>query len=193
MSPTEAADEVHELTKEYSFSRIVADTGGLGKAFAVEAQRRWHLPIEAAKKTDKKGHINIMNGDLRRGEVKIVAPACSQLIEEMTRLSWVDRGDGQKEDPGAANDALDSALYAYVGSTVYLQRPRAEARPETTEERIHRETEEAFARDARRMKANRSGNDDLFLMTEDDRRDAMDPDATWEREERWRQNARVYQ
>ena len=193
MSPTEAADEVHALTQEYSFSRIVADTGGLGKGFVVEAQRRWHLPIEPAKKTDKKGHINILNGDLRRGEIRIVAPACVQLLEEITRLSWVDRGDGQKEDPGAANDALDSFLYSHVGSTAYLNRPKAAPRAETEAERIHRETEESFARDERRMKASRTGHDDLFLMTEDDRRDALDPDSAWEREERWRQNSRVYQ
>ena len=87
----------------------------------------------------------------------------------------------------------DSALYAYVGSSAHLQRPKAERRPETEHERIHRETEEAFARDERRRKANKASFDDVFLMTEDDRRDAMDPDTAAEREERWRDNPRIYQ
>ena len=193
MTPTEAADEVNELEREYHFSRMIADTGGLGKGFAVEAQRRWHLPLEAAKKTDKKGYINMMNGDFRRGEIQIVRGPCAQLLEEIVRLSWVDRGDGEKEDPGAANDCLDSALYVWRGGTQYLQRPEAEAKELTVEEEIREKTRAFWERQQRRIQAAQRGHEDVFIATSEDVRGGKDAFDQWELEDKWSSNPRVYQ
>jgi Terminase RNaseH-like domain/Terminase large subunit, T4likevirus-type, N-terminal len=121
-SPTEAAQEVRELEGEYHFTQISADTGGLGKAFTQEMIQRYQLPIEAANKRNKVGHISVLNGELRQGRAKIVAPHCRPLIEEIQHLSWVDRGEGAKEDPAAPNDCADSFLYCWHASTAHFER-----------------------------------------------------------------------
>jgi hypothetical protein len=136
MSPTDAAEKVLDLQKSYAFSRMVADIGGLGKAFQVEMRRRFALPIEAAVKNDKHGHIALINGELRRSRVKIVQPLCLTLIQELTRLAWVDRGEGVKEDPGSPNHECDSFLYAWRASTAYLQKPYEAPAVPTREEEI---------------------------------------------------------
>lgn len=120
MTVTEAAEKVHELQKQYPFSKVVGDLGGMGKAFGEEFQRRWGIPIEAAQKVNKRGYIGLLNGALERQELIAVEPTNSALLKEMAELPWVDEAH-QKEADGFENHLCDALLYAWRATTAYSQ------------------------------------------------------------------------
>lgn len=125
--PAEAGRIAQELEKKYKFSRIVGDTGGLGKAFSEEMRRRYHIPVEAADKQNKLGYISLLNGMLEQGLLKIYAPLCESLLKEMRELPW--HPSHRMEHPGFANHATDSALYATRAAYAYLEPDEPEALP----------------------------------------------------------------
>jgi hypothetical protein len=117
LTPSDAAEEAAKLGKEYSFVRIVGDTGGLGKGYAEEARKRFSLPIEAADKTNKRGYIDLLNGALAKGLLKVNVVLCGGLIEEWHNLPWDDKR--QKEAEGFANHESDACLYAWRACSNY--------------------------------------------------------------------------
>lgn len=131
--PSEAAGEVKALSERYRFDRIIGDTGGLGKGYAEEARRRWSLPIMPAQKTNKRGFIELMQGDLKAGNIKVVGPKCAQWIDEAEKLQWEDQSR-EAEHPGFANHCLDAALYGYREARAWNE--RAPAPPVSEEARI---------------------------------------------------------
>lgn len=162
MSPSEATDEVRELEKRYAFSRISADCGGLGKAFQVELLRRG-LPVDAALKTNKRGYLSILNGDLKSGRVVIVRDGCTELLDEIAQLRWVDPDAGEpREDPGADNDCADSFLYCWRSATAYLEEARA-AEPPRTMDQVIRERTDAYW--SRKMREHQGELDDRRMLT----------------------------
>ncbi len=120
-TPSTIADEYRRLDADYSFARVVGDLGGLGAAFGVEMQSRFGIPITAAKKADKVGHIRLFNGALSAGTIKVVRGGCLDLLEEWRDLPW--REDGTREAEGYTCDAADSALYVYVACRAYHEAP----------------------------------------------------------------------
>jgi hypothetical protein len=144
MTPSDAAEAVVELRNTYAFDRIVADIGGLGKGYAEEAIRRFHLPIEPADKVNKLGYIRLMNGDLEGGRIKVVGATCEPLTTEWLELPWHE--DRKKESDGFANHCADSCLYAWRAAFSFLERPKPA--PATPEQAIRRETEAFFEADA---------------------------------------------
>ncbi len=148
----EAAAEVRKLDDQYHLEKVVGDLGGMGKAFESRITRHG-IYIHPANKADKVGHIKLLNADLRAGKVKIVGPACSELLDEVQGLCWVHMDNGQpKEDPGAPNHATDSWLYSWRDCTAYANRPPVPA-PATKEEAQRRELDAFFAKDAANQKA----------------------------------------
>lgn len=122
MAPSEAAAKINELEAEHGFDVIVGDIGGLGKAFVEEAARRFHVPIEAAEKTNKLGYIALMNGDLEKGLVKVVRGQCDQLIAEWQELPWHE--SRTKEMGGFDNHCADGALYGWRRCVAFVERPK---------------------------------------------------------------------
>ena len=86
---------------------MVADTGGLGKTI-IESLRERGLAFEAAIKTDKLDHIELVNSDLRAGKVKLLPD--SHLAAEMRLLQWTDK-TYKKEAKGTDNHLCDANLY----------------------------------------------------------------------------------
>lgn len=120
MTVTEAAEKVHELQRQYPFSKVVGDLGGMGKAFGEEFQRRWGIPIEPAQKTNKRGYIGLLNGASERQELIVVEPTNTALLKEMAELPWADESH-QKEADGFDNHLTDALLYAWRATTAYSQ------------------------------------------------------------------------
>ena len=118
--PHDAAAEVRLLEQDYEFVKIVGDLGGLGATFGDQMAKRHGVPIEAAKKADKQGHIRLLNGALRQGRLKVVGSACVDLLEEWRDLPW--REDGTREAEGYTADASDSALYSFMATHAYGER-----------------------------------------------------------------------
>ena len=116
--PSAVAAHVERLMTRYPFRRIVADTGGLGKGYAEEMKQRFRLPIEAAKKQQKNANIELLNGDLRAGIMRIVKKDNEGLLEEGRLLQWAE--DRSKPDDRFEDHLLDSWLYAYRECKQYL-------------------------------------------------------------------------
>ena len=140
-TPSRAAEYARELERVYQFSKMVADVGGLGKGYAEEARSRFHLPIEPAQKQNKRGYIDLFNGDMSRGRIK-VHPRCEQLFKEWLEVPWND--DRTREEEGFVCDCSDAALYAWRAVCAYHNRPVDPPKPEA--ERIHEEIEAMWAK-----------------------------------------------
>ena len=89
---------------------MVADIAGLGGAILDELRDVYGIPIEAADKKHKHDSIELTNGDLLDGRIKVLKG--SVLEEQLMALQWaVDQWGKLKEDKGARNDACDALLY----------------------------------------------------------------------------------
>lgn len=146
LTPSAAAEHAQALEAQYGFVRMVGDVGGLGKGYVEEARARFSLPIEPAEKNNKRGYIDLLNGDLHRGRVKVVRGGCHDLLDEWAKLPWSE--DRSKELDGFDNHCADAALYAWRACTAYHevvpQAPAKEGTPEWEEEQA-----EAFERRCR--------------------------------------------
>jgi hypothetical protein len=118
ITPSENAEMVRDLETASHFERIVGDVGGLGKAFAEEAVKRYRLPIEPADKQNKRGYIELFNGELKRLRVLIVEPECRELIHEMKTLPWAE--NRLEEAKGFANHCTDGTLYGWRAASAFL-------------------------------------------------------------------------
>lgn len=112
LSPSSISEKTKALVARYGgFRALTADTGGLGKAVAAEMVERHGLPVVAAKKRDKKVHIEHMNDDFDRGRIKIIAGTNVQLIDDLLSVEW----DADREDtePNCRDHLTDAALYGH--------------------------------------------------------------------------------
>jgi hypothetical protein len=134
MIPSEIAGRAIQLIEKFKPSKIVADTGGLGKSIAEEMRRRYSIPVVAASKTDKQSWISLMNGDLRDGNYKI-HESLTPVVNQMRTLTKADDGS---EDPNLPNDLCDIALYGYREAKAYSFEVDP-ARPENNEQKWRQE------------------------------------------------------
>lgn len=143
LTPSDAAELAHAMTKKYPFARIVGDTGGLGKGYVEEARRRFKLPIEPAQKNNKRGYIELLVGDLRSAHLKVM-PGNDDLLREWQTLPW----DEEREAPaeGYEDHLADACLYAWRATYSYLESVRAAPPKPGTPEAFEAEADEMFER-----------------------------------------------
>lgn len=115
--PAQMAEEIQRAREAFKPISIVADHGGLGKAICMEFQSRYHIPLKPAEKSQKMAYIELLNGDLLSGMLKIQDG--TPLVNEMKTLQWDPDRPG-KEDERSSNDLCDSALYAWREAKHYL-------------------------------------------------------------------------
>jgi hypothetical protein len=115
MIPAEIADHIKQLSDTYKFTRIVMDTGGLGKSICEEFRVRYNIPVHPASKHDKFSYIELLNSDLRSGFVKV--PPGSVLVDEWNLLQWAE--NQKTEDKRFENHLSDAFLYAWRESKHY--------------------------------------------------------------------------
>ena len=154
--PSENGQRVAELEEEWGFHSIVGDVGGLGKAYAEESRRRFLLPIKPADKNNKRGYIELVNGELERERIRIVNGdgECSDLVDELKKLPWKPNSNRSVEAPGFANHCTDGLLYGWREASAYCAKPLPE-KPKTPEAAQRAELDEFWARDAQQVKAAR--------------------------------------
>jgi hypothetical protein len=126
--PSSIADEYRADKARYgAFFRTIGDQGGLGKGYIEEFRQRHAIPMEPADKADKLGFRKLMNGDLERGTLQIVAGSNDAWIDEANTLTWNERGTDCM--PNQADHATDAALYGWRAARHWLAK-EAEAKPE---------------------------------------------------------------
>jgi PBSX family phage terminase large subunit len=125
------AKKIQYLDATYQFTRIVADTGGLGKMVVEEMSKRYSLDILPAQKRQKHDHIELLNSDLKKGKVLIAdVPENQDLIDELELLEW-DMTEMLKgryiEKADCENHAADALLYVWRESLAFLHSPQTMA------------------------------------------------------------------
>ena len=115
--PSAVAARVEALMERYPFVRIVADTGGFGKGYAEEMKTRFAIPVVAAQKSQKHSFIELINGDLRSGGLKVCKADNTELLDEMLLLQWdldkMERGRMEMDRRRFQNHLCDALLYAW--------------------------------------------------------------------------------
>lgn len=121
MNIQQIAGKIREVEAKFGgFDMMVGDAAGLGKTIFAELAEVHGLAIEAAKKRDKRDHIEILNSNLLSGMVKILKD--SNLAFQMTYLQW--DADRKNEDPNFPNHDTDAFLYLIRHSLHHMARPR---------------------------------------------------------------------
>jgi hypothetical protein len=122
--------EIDKLVAKYSISRIVVDTGGLGKKITEEISKRYDIPMVAAEKTRKVEFIELMNDALRTGRFKIKSD--SLFAQDAMKVEW----DHDKSTPDKKfisrrfhSDICEAVLYVWRESYSYTYK-RANEEPE---------------------------------------------------------------
>lgn len=121
---TELVTEIERFIKVYEPLAIVMDTGGLGKKIAEEIRRRNGLPIEAAEKSRKFEHIELLNDALRTK--RFMAQRSSQFVHDSRLLEWnkeKSNGDKLVVSDSFHSDIADAVLYAYRKALHWLHTP----------------------------------------------------------------------
>jgi hypothetical protein len=98
---------------------------------------RSNILFEYADKLGKSDHIEICNGDLIQGKIRI-HESCHPLFEEMGALVWKTAGDKivipRKEHPSLPNHLCDAFLYGWYNGWHFLHQPaKVAALPGTAE------------------------------------------------------------
>lgn len=122
MDITDCADKIRQLKETHKIHKVVID--GANKQAVEEIQKRHQIPLIAADKTGKSDFIEIMNGELIQGHVKVQAKNGTGLIAEWQNLVWKEKKDGKvnkrEENPACDNHLADACLYAWRYTYSYL-------------------------------------------------------------------------
>ena len=149
---TELVEQIESIRKKYDISKIVMDTGGLGKKISEEIIRRYQIPVQAAEKTRKFEYIELMNGALRTGG--LLAKQNSLFAQDSYKVEW-DRDKMRPDRRVISNrfhsDICEAVLYAWRESYSFSHipgKPKAvwgtEAWHAEEQERMEAEAEEHF-------------------------------------------------
>jgi hypothetical protein len=158
LGPSSSYGRLMEWRHRYPGCRVVADTGGQGRAFTKEWADRFNLYVESAKtgpQLSVQGQVAFFNGLLRSGSIKVHQPACRSLTYEWSQLPWDD--DRTHHQTGYPDHEADAARYC-----ILAMRPNYKAEhelpavgsPEWQNQEATRLKAEAFAR-ARKLSKSR--------------------------------------
>jgi hypothetical protein len=110
MLPPDIAAKYKELEGKYgSFVAGVGDRGGLGKTILATLEHEYGICIDPADKTEKRDHVELMNGDLVAGQIKVLAE--SKLALQMSICQWDETG--KKFDKDLPDHCVDAAIYTW--------------------------------------------------------------------------------
>lgn len=115
---------------------MVADNAGYGDAALAELSSVYGINIEKAEKKNKFDAIELFNGDLLEGRIKVLLG--SKLESEMMYLQWeMDEHGTLKEKKGHDNHCTDAAVYARRKAYHQFKQelPQPKVKPHTTEGR----------------------------------------------------------
>lgn len=123
---------------------MVADLSNLGDALRDELANVYGIPCEPAERKNKHDSIELFNGDLVDGRIKVMRG--TQLAKEMETLQWdIDEKSGLlKERKGQPNHCTDASIYARRCAYHLFAREAPAARPaKGTPEALELEMKEA--------------------------------------------------
>ena len=115
---------IKELRHKYKFAHIVVDAANTQ---AVEEMRQIHqIPMVAADKLGKEGHIALLNSDFNSNNIRIVKATNEELKKELDTLIWDEQAllsGKHKENAKYDNHLTDALLYCHHFSRHYWYKP----------------------------------------------------------------------
>lgn len=123
---TSLMEQIQALRVEYKVSKIVMDTGGLGKKISEELIRRYQIPVQPAEKTRKFEYIELLNDALRTSKLK--AKQDSRFAGDCMRVEYdLDKctPDRKVVSKRFHSDIADAVLYAFRESMAFTFAPEA--------------------------------------------------------------------
>jgi hypothetical protein len=151
---SESAGIVENYISRYDNLIVIADSGGMGKAFVEEWATRYQIPVFAAQKANKAGKIALVNADLQAGILKIVKDTNKDLIDHLRILQWdqdlLDRGH-YVFARGFRDHLPDALQYLHTETHHYIHTPRVSV-DTSYEARMKREAEKMEEAQERRVK-----------------------------------------
>lgn len=118
--PSQIAARINQLRARFKPSKIVADTGALGKMITEEMIRQYGIPMQAAEKREKQTWISIVNGAFIDNTLRVH----SSLVHVHDQYRALIKDDKGMEDPGKPNDLVDCITYAFRECRAYLHEPK---------------------------------------------------------------------
>lgn len=120
---TSLADKIKGVERRYDgkIIRRVMDAGALGKKIQEELSARHHIYYEAADRVRKFEYIQLLNGDLAQGKVKIIKDG---IFDKDAKLLLWDKTNPTKwkEHGSYHSDVTDAFLYAWREATHYTEK-----------------------------------------------------------------------
>jgi hypothetical protein len=117
---TELVNQIETLRMQYDISKIVVDTGGLGKKISEEISKRYKISVQPAEKVRKIEYRELLNDAMRSGKVK--AKGDSQFAQDCMRVEWdLDKSTPDKRVISRRfhSDICEALLYAWRESYAY--------------------------------------------------------------------------
>lgn len=145
MDFTEVAEYIKKLAKKYTIYKYIVD--GASKQGVEEMRNRHSIPFEKAEKRGKLEYIELMNGELIQGNIKLIEDDNEDLIEEWQTLVWDDRGAKRQENSACPNHLCDSTLYAWRACYNYVSKAPKDTPPPSSEAAI----DEFWERESERL------------------------------------------
>lgn len=125
--PSAVAARVDQYQQRFEFTKIVADSGGFGKGYVEEMRQRYSIPVEPAQKRNKFAYIELINGDLQSGAIKIYKRRNQALIDELGTILWMEDEAGNPDhtriDERFDNHLSDALLYGWRACRQYFYDP----------------------------------------------------------------------
>jgi hypothetical protein len=140
LTPSRAGALTQQYKEQYGATRVIADTGGIGKGYAEEWAQRYGLTVERATKHGRGEALATFSGEVKSGQVKIESTGCRPLLDEWATLTWDDQGDDSQD--GLPDDCTDAALYGFRAIRP-TYKPEFELSPEQLAEQQARASKEA--------------------------------------------------
>lgn len=163
--PKMTFDQVVEKIQEYmrdpvfAPAKIVID--GANKQGVESMRQRSSIPFEYADKTGKVDFIEMLNGDLMQGKVKI-NHQCTALIDEMKALIWQTDGEAiklpKKEEPRLPNHLCDAFLYAWRNGFHYMSEAPIKKAPIGSREWYEKQAEDIWEREREALEQQNNPN-----------------------------------
>lgn len=117
---TSLCGQIDTLVAKYDITKIIVDTGGLGKKITEEISKRYKVPMVAAEKVRKVEYIELMNDALRTGRLKIKSN--SKFAHDAMKVEW----DHDHSTPDKKiiskrfhSDICEAVLYAWRESYAF--------------------------------------------------------------------------
>lgn len=160
---------------KYPCNSVIID--GANKQGVETMTMRSNILFEYADKLGKADHIEILNGDLIQGRIKIHYTE-NDLIDEMMTLVWKTSGDKivypKKEHPSLPNHRCDALLYGWFNGWHFLSTPAVKATIPGTVEYIKEQEDlhkQSIMEKIKREQALKDGNQGLAWVKDNHGRD----------------------